>query len=330
MTFRAYLLEDIDGRSRGRFVDFDERQLDPGDVLVEVRASSINYKDALAATGTGRIVRRLPCIGGIDLAGVVLESSDERFRAGDMVLACGGEIGVSHHGGYAERARLPADWLIPMPAAMSCHEAMAIGTAGFTAALAIERMEHEGLTPGKGPVIVSGASGGVGSTAIEMLAQRGYRVVALTSKEDSDDFLRRLGACEILQRSALDLKNIKPLGKATYAGAIDNLGGEVLAWMLSMMQPQGVVASIGLAAGMHLATTVAPFILRGVALLGIDSVGCAHEVRQAIWQRLAGELRPRQVIDSARIIPFDALPAAFDDFIAGRVRGRTVVRIGEL
>lgn len=327
MSFRAYLIEDINGRSRGRFVDFNERDLDAGDVLIGVTYSSINYKDALAATGAGKIVRRFPCIGGIDLAGTVLESSDPRYRQGDEVLITSGQIGVSHHGGYAQRARVPADWLLPLPAGLNLFEAMAIGTAGFTAALAIERMEHNGLQPNKGPVIVTGATGGVGSCAIEMLARRGYRVVTLTGKETSADFLHSLGASEILLRQTIDLTKIKPLDKATYAGAVDNLGGETLAWLLSLMQTDGVAASIGLAAGMNLPTTVAPFILRGVSLLGIDSVSCSIDRRQAVWRRLANDLKPLKVIANARTIAFGQLPDAFDDYLAARIQGRTVVSI---
>ncbi len=331
MSFKAYLINQEDGKVVSRFVDMDESQLDPGEVSVAVTHSSINYKDALAATGAGRIIRRFPCIGGVDLAGRVTASADSRFKAGDEVLATSYDIGVAHHGGYAERARLPADWVVKLPAGMSLCDAMALGTAGFTAGLAVVRMEHDGLSPDKGPVIVSGATGGVGSIAIEILAKRGYHVVALTGKESETDYLKGLGAKEVLLRQSLDLAKIKPLGKETWAGAVDNLGGDVLAWMASTMKVGGALASIGLAASFTLNTTVMPFILRGVSLLGIDSVNCPMAQRAAVWQRLATDMRPAHLAPGSgrmiREIAFADLPAAFDDYIQGRAKGRVVVNI---
>jgi acrylyl-CoA reductase (NADPH) len=327
MGFKAYLINQIDGKVVSGFSELEESQLDFGEVLIAVSHSSINYKDALAATGAGRIIRRFPCIGGIDLAGRVLESADSRFAAGDEVIATSYDIGVAHHGGYAERARIPADWVVKRPEGLTLAESMALGTAGFTAALAVVRMEHNGLKPESGPVIVSGATGGVGSIAIEILAGLGYQVVALTGKEAEADYLKGLGASEVMLRQSLDLAKIKPLGKETWAGAVDNLGGDVLSWMASTMQVGGAVASIGLAASMTFNTTVAPFILRGVSLLGIDSVNCPMPQRSAVWARLASNMKPRHLQAMTRHIGFDQLAAAFDDYIAGRVRGRVVVDV---
>lgn len=331
MSFKAYLINQEEGKIVSRFVDMDESQLDPGEVSVDVTHSSINYKDALAATGAGRIIRRFPCIGGVDLAGRVKASTDPRFKAGDEILATSYDIGVAHHGGYAEQARLPADWVVKLPPGLSLHDAMALGTAGFTAGLAVVRMEHDGLSPDKGPVVVSGATGGVGSIAIEILAKRGYHVVALTGKEAESDYLKGLGAKEVLLRQSLDLAKIKPLGKETWAGAVDNLGGDVLAWMASTMQVGGTLASIGLAASFSLNTTVMPFILRGVSLLGIDSVNCPMAQRAEVWRHLATDMRPAHLAPGSdrmiRDIAFTDLPSAFDDYIQGRAKGRVVVNI---
>ena len=241
------------------------------------------------------------------------------------MLATGYDLGVKHHGGYAAYARVPADWLLKIPQGMSLWEAMAFGTAGFTAGLGIVRMEANGLKPENGPVIVSGATGGVGSIAIDSLARLGYQVVALTGKAAETDYLMRLGAKEVKLRSDLDLAKIKPLDRAMWAGAVDSLGGDVLAWMASTMKIGGTIASIGLAANHTLNTTVMPFILRGVSLLGIDSVNCPMPLRQEVWRRLATDMRPAHLKELARTIPFDDLPGAFDDFIAARIRGRVVV-----
>ena len=325
--FKAYLIEEVQGKSRGGLVTMEEAQLDPGEVTVKVAYSSVNYKDALAATGAGRIVRRFPCIGGIDLSGIVQESRDARFAPGDSVLATGFDVGVAHHGGYAEIARLPADWLIRLPAGLSLREAMALGTAGFTAVLAIMRMEENGLAPEKGPVIVTGATGGVGSLVIDMLSGLGYQVTALTGKENELDYLKRLGASDVLLRSSLDLASIRPLEKSLWAGAVDNVGGDVLAWIASHMKYGGTIASIGLAAGASLNTTVMPFILRAVSLLGIESIGVREPLRSRIWERLAGDLRPRHLAEMTRTIAFDDLPNVFDAYIEGKARGRIVVAV---
>jgi putative YhdH/YhfP family quinone oxidoreductase len=327
-TFKAFLIREREGRTEAGFTGFSLDRLDPGDVVVRVSHSSINYKDALAATGKGRILLRPECIGGVDLAGTVVSSTDPRFRAGQGVLATGYSLGVKHHGGYAEYARLPADWVYALPQGMTASDAMALGTAGFTAAYAVIRMEQNGLRPDKGPVIVDGATGGVGSVAIAALARLGYEVVALTGKESEADYLRGLGARQVKLRGELDLKKIRPLEKAIYAGAVDNLGGEVLSWMCSSMKFGGTVAAIGLVASPSLNTTVMPFILRGVSLLGINSSDVPTRAeREEVWRRLATDMRPPQLATMARTIPFEALPSAFDDFIASRVKGRVVVQV---
>ncbi|MEW5782711.1 MAG: oxidoreductase [Pseudomonadota bacterium] len=327
MTFKALLIRQEDGRVTAGFEQMIEPALDPGEVTIRVLWSDVNYKDALAATGAGKIIRRFPCIGGIDLSGVVIDSQSPQFRPGDEVLATSFDIGVAHHGGYAEIARMPAAWVRRIPAGLDVRSAMALGTAGFTAGLAVARMEHDGLRPDKGPVVVSGATGGVGSIAIEILAKSGYEVHALTGKAEATDYLKALGAREVILRSSLDLSRIRPLEKAQWAGAVDNLGGEVLAWMASTMKQGGTIASIGLAASMELKTTVAPFILRGVSLLGIDSGYIGEPWRSEVWRRLGSDWKPEKVIHQVREIGFDELPSVFDDFLQSRVTGRIVVRI---
>jgi putative YhdH/YhfP family quinone oxidoreductase len=323
--FRVYRLREVEKKVVAGFEQVSLDELDKGEVVVRVAYSCVNYKDALAATGAGRIIRRFPCVGGIDLSGTVVESSDARFRKGDAVIATSYDIGVAHDGGYGEYARIKADWVVPMPKGMSLFDAMALGTAGFTAGLAVARMEHEGLRAGGGPVAVTGATGGVGSIAIDILAGLGHHVVAITGKGEEADYLKGIGAKEVTLRSSLDLAKIKPLDKTMWAGAVDNLGGEMLAWLASTMQIGAPLASVGLAASMTLNTTVAPFILRGVSLLGIDSVNCPMPQRQQVWQRLATDMRPKHLAQLTRTIPFDDLPKAFDDFIKAKVRGRVVV-----
>ena len=327
-SFKALLIDEVDGKVSSAFATLDETRLDPGTVTIRVAFSSVNYKDALAATGAGKIIRRFPCIGGIDLSGTVIASADPRFTAGDPVIATSFDIGVAHHGGYSEIARVPGDWVVPLPAGLSLFDAMVLGTAGFTAALAVVRMEENRLAPANGPVIVTGATGGVGSLAVDILADRGYHVVALTGKESEADYLRGLGAAEVMLRGSLDLAKIRPLDKARWAGAVDNLGGDILAWIASTMAQGGTIASIGLAASMNLNTTVAPFILRGVSLLGIDSGYIREPYRSGVWQRLASDLRPPHLSGMSRRISFSELPATFNEYIAGRAKGRVVVEIG--
>jgi alcohol dehydrogenase len=327
--FKAFVIDQDDNRKVvSRMGMLGAEQLDAGEVTIRVHYSSINYKDALAATGAGKIIRRFPCVGGIDLCGEVVDSADARFAPGDKVIATSFDIGVAHHGGYAEYARVPAGWVVPLPAGLDLFEAMALGTAGFTAALGIVRMEDNGLAPANGPVIVTGATGGVGALAIDMLAQLGYHVAALTGKASETDYLKMLGAAEILLRADIDFDKVRPLEAARWAGAVDNVGGQILHWVLATMKQAGTVASIGNAASFNIDTTVFPFILRGVSLLGVDSGYMGFPTRQRVWDRLATDLKPRHLAAITRTIAFDELPAAFDDFIHGRVKGRTVVRIG--
>ena len=327
-NFRAYRIYNEDGKVQARLVEATLDELDPGEVVIKTAFSSINYKDALAATGAGKIIRRFPCIGGVDACGTVISSSDARFKPGDEVICTSYDLGVAHDGGYAGYTRVPAGWVVPLPRGMTLVESMELGTAGFTAGLAVERMEHDGLKPAKGPVIVTGATGGVGSIAVDILAKAGYDVTALTGKEAETDYLKRLGAKQIMLRSAIDLSRIKPLDKATWAGAVDNLGGDVLAWLASTMQIGGALASIGLAASHTLNTTVMPFILRGVSLLGVDSVNAPMSLRQRVWQRLASDLKPVHLADICNTVTLDELPAVFDRLLKGQARGRTVVKLG--
>ena len=330
-TFKAYrLTETPDRKIKAEMVDTTLDQLDQHEITVRVAYSSVNYKDALAATGKGKILRRPSCIGGIDFAGTVVQSSDPRYKKGDPVLTASGEyVGASSDGGYSAYARVKGDWITKVPQGMSLWEAMAFGTAGYTAGIAVHRMEHNGLKPGNGPVIVNGATGGVGSIAIAMLAKLGYHVVALTGKESESDWLKKLGAKEILLRQSLNLEKIKPLDKATWAGAVDNLGGPVLAWMASTMKDNGVIASIGLAASPQLNTWVMPFILRGASLLGINSGDSSNHIREAVWQRMATDLKPPLLKEMARTIAFRELPGVFDDFINAKVSRRVVVDLAE-
>ena len=325
--FKALRIFNEDGKIASRIVDMTVDELDAGEVVIRTEYSSINYKDALAATGAGKIIRRFPCVGGIDGAGIVESSTDPAFKPGDAVIANSYDVGVAHDGGYAGRMRIPSAWLVPLPAGLTTFEAMALGVAGFTAGLAVVRMETNGLKPANGPVIVNGATGGVGSVAIDILAGLGYHVVALTGKEAETDYLKSLGAKEVMLRSSIDLAKIRPLDKSLWAGAVDNLGGDVLSWMTSTMQIGAPIASIGLAASHVYNTTVMPFILRGVTLCGIDSVNCPMAQRRAVWHRLATDMKPRHLAEMTRTIGFDDLPAAFDAFVKGQVRGRTVVKI---
>ncbi len=329
-SFKAYkLTETPEKKIRAEFVDMTLDDLDPGDVVIRVAYSDVNYKDALAATGKGKILRRASCVGGIDLAGTVVSSENGKFKKGDAVVGIGFDLGVSHHGGYAQYARVPAGWLTKLPQGLTLWDAMAFGTAGYTAGIAIVRMEHEGLKPSSGPVLVNGATGGVGSIAVASLARLGYHVVALTGKESEADWLKKLGAKEILLRKTLNLEKIKPLDKSTWAGAVDSLGGDVLSWICSTMKDNGVIASIGLAASPNLNTTVMPFILRGARLLGINSGESSNDVRDTVWRRLATDMKPPLLREMARTVPFSKLPTVFDDFINARVTRRVVVDLEE-
>jgi putative YhdH/YhfP family quinone oxidoreductase len=325
--FKAYRTFQENNGVVSRFVEMAVDELDPGDVVIKTKYSTINYKDALSYNGAGKIMRKYPTNAGIDMAGTVETSADPRWKRGDKVIVHAYDMGVAHDGGYSERVRVPGDWIVRRPESMTAFDAMTLGTAGFTAAQAITLMEHNGLKPDNGPVAVTGATGGVGSVAVEILAKTGYEVVAITGKKEETRYLKSLGAKDVLLRQSIDLSKIRPLDKSTWAGAIDNLGGDLLAWLLSTMKIGGTVGAVGLAADMKLNTTVAPFILRGVALLGADSANCPMPVRQKIWNKLAVEWRPDQVHDQVRTIDFDDLPTHFDPYLKGMVRGRTVVRI---
>jgi acrylyl-CoA reductase (NADPH) len=325
-SFRVFRLSEDNGTVRGALADATLDALSPGDVVIRAMYSSVNYKDALAGTGTGKIARRLPVVGGIDVAGVVDSSTDARFSPGDEVLVTGYDLGVAHDGGYAGMVRVPADWVVPVPTGLTPFEAMTLGTAGFTAGLAVHRLEQNGLQPGQGPAIVTGATGGVGSIAVAALARRGYEVTALTGKDAEHDYLRALGAKAILSRGTVEM-GTRPLEKATWAGAIDAVGGDVLAWLTRTMNYWGGIASTGLTGGTELHTTVMPFILRGVSVLGIDSVMCPMAVRREVWQRLATDMKPADLGAISTTITLDDLPSAFATLLAGRARGRFVVRI---
>jgi NADPH2:quinone reductase len=325
--FRAFRIDEQDGRIVAGFKILSIDDLTDGNVVVRVSHSTINYKDALAATGTARILRRYPLNGGIDLAGVVVSSEDAEFQPGTAVLVNGCGLSETVDGGYSEYARLSSKSLVPMPEGITAVEAMQIGTAGYTAALAIHRMEQNGQTPDLGPIVVTGATGGVGSIAIDMLAGRGYDVVAVTGKAAEEAYLREIGATRILLRDQVE-PGKRPMEKAEWAGAIDNLGGDYLAWLTRTTGYGGNIASIGLAASPALNTTVLPFILRAVCLLGINSVDTPHDLRRAVWTRIGTDLKPRHLATIGhRTISFDELPDAFQAYIDGSVTGRTVVVI---
>ena len=325
--FRAFRIDQQDDKIVAGFTTMNVDELTEGDVVVKVSHSTINYKDALAATGVGRILRRFPLNGGIDLAGTVVSSGSADYAEGDQVLVNGCGLSETVDGGYAEYARVPAAAVVPIPKGMNAAETMQIGTAGFTAALAIHRMEQNGQAPKKGPVVVTGATGGVGSIAIDMLDGRGYEAVALTGKAEQADYLKSLGARDVLVRGEVDFGK-RPMERAQWAGAIDNLGGEALTWLTRTVDYGGNIASIGLAASHELNTTVLPFILRAVCLLGINSVDTPRDLRLAVWQRIGTDLRPRHLDKiAANTITFDELPGAFQAFIDGKVTGRTVVEI---
>jgi len=323
--FKAYLIEGNADAVRAGFTMLEPGQMDPGDVVVRIRYASVNYKDALAATGKGRIIRRFPCVGGIDATGVVESSESARFRAGDEVIVHSHGFGVAQHGGYAQWTRVPADWVNHLPRGLSDLDAITIGVAGYTAALGVDLMELNGTAPGRGKVLVNGATGGVASISIDILAQRGYEVVAVTSKPAQAQYLKELGAREVIAASDLPAAT-RPLEKAQWAAAVDSLGGEPLAALTRTMQKDGVIASIGNAAGIELVTTVMPFILRGVRLIGVNSDN-EPAVRDRVWARLATDLHPRHLASIRQVKPFDALPQVIADVAEGRNRGRTVIAV---
>ncbi|MFB3125164.1 MAG: oxidoreductase [Woeseiaceae bacterium] len=326
--FRAFRIDQDNDRIVAGFCELSLDDLTAGEVVIKVSHSTINYKDALAATGAGKILRTYPLVGGIDLAGTVVSSEDERLEPGTVVLVNGCGLSETVDGGYAEYARVKSDSVVPVPAGMTAAQAMQIGTAGYTAALAIQRMEQNNQLPENGPIVVTGATGGVGSIAVDMLDSRDYEVVALTGKAEQAEFLKSIGAHEVLLRGEVDLGK-RPMEKARWGGAIDNLGGDVLTWLTRTVKYGGNIASIGLAASPALNTTVLPFILRAVCLLGINSVDTPRHLRLQVWERIGGDLHPRHLDEiSGRTIEFDELPDAFQAYIDGTVTGRTVVKIG--
>jgi acrylyl-CoA reductase (NADPH) len=325
-TFKAIRVDKAEKATTVALTQFDEADLMEGDVTVRVEWSALNYKDGLAVTGKAPVVRRFPMIAGIDLAGTVEQSSHPQWKTGDKVICTGWGMGETHLGAYAEKARIKGNWLVRLPVGMSTRDAMAIGTAGFTAMLAVLALEKHGLTPKDGPMVVSGAAGGVGSVATAVLSKLGYHVIASTGRMSEAAYLKDLGAAEIIDRSEL-WGPAKPLAKERWAGGVDSVGSTTLANILSMTKYRGAIAACGLAAGMDLPSSVAPFILRGVCLLGIDSVMCPIELRSVVWSRLASDLEPVKLVEITHEIGLDEVIAAGAKILAGEVRGRIVVKI---
>ena len=325
--FKAYRIFNENNLIAGRIVDTSLDDIMPGEVVYRCAYSSVNYKDALAGTGAGgKIIRKYPLTGGIDSAGTVLSSSDARFKPGDEIICTSYDFGVAHDGGYSEVCRVPAAWVVPLPNGLTHLEAMTLGTAGYTAGLAVEFLEVNGMAPANGKVLVNGATGGVASLAIDMLAGKGYAVTALTGKVNESAFLQKLGAREVLDRNTIDYAG-RPLEKPLWAAAFDSVGGDQLSWLTRSMQQTGLIASFGNAGGIDLKTNVLPFILRGLRLIGVDSAATPMPLRQKVWQRLAGDLKPRHLADIVNIIALADLPAYFEKMLKGGIRGRAVVRI---
>jgi acrylyl-CoA reductase (NADPH) len=325
--FRAYRIFNEHNKIEGRIAALTLDELMPGEVVFQNAYSSVNYKDALAATGAGgKVIRKYPLVGGIDAAGVVLSSTDARFKTGDEVICTSYDFGVAHDGGFAQMCRVPADWVVPLPPGLSLFEAMALGTAGFTAGLAVELLELNGLAPDNGKVLVTGATGGVASLVIDMLAGKGYAVTAVTGKDGEHAFLKKLGAQEVLMRSTIEMGS-RPLEKSQWAAAFDSVGGEQLSWLTRTMNQHGLIASFGNAGGIELKTTVLPFILRGVRLIGVDSAATPMPLRRKVWQRLTGDLKPRHLADITNTITLDELGAYFGRMLNSGIRGRAVVKL---
>ncbi len=325
-TFKAIRIDKADKGTTAALTQFDEAELMDGDVTVRVEWSTLNYKDGLALTGKAPVVRRFPMIAGIDFAGTVEQSSHPAWKAGDKVVCTGWGMGETHLGAYAEKARVKGDWLVALPQGLSARDAMAIGTAGFTAMLSVLALEKHGLSPKSGPVVVTGAAGGVGSVATAVLSKLGYHVIASTGRASEADYLKSIGAAEVIDRNELSAAG-KPLAKERWAGGVDSVGSTTLANLLSMTKYGGAIAACGLAAGMDLPSSVAPFILRGVCLLGIDSVMCPLPPRKAAWQRLASDLDRTKLSEITHEIPLDEVPEWGAKILAGQVRGRIVVKI---
>jgi putative YhdH/YhfP family quinone oxidoreductase len=328
VTYRAFVVDKQGEEFSAAIRELPESGLPAGEVTVRVEWSTVNYKDGLACSPNGRVVRNYPMVPGIDLAGTVTASSDARFAPGQEVVVIGYDLGVNHPGGYAETARVPAHWVAALPAGLSAKEAMALGTAGFTAAMSVEALERHGVTPEKGPVLVTGATGGVGSTAVAMLAGRGYTVAASTGKASEADWLRSLGASEILSRDEVNAESTRPMESERWAGAVDPVGGATTAYLLRATKYGGSVALSGLTGGGNVATTVFPFILRGVNLLGIESVNYPIAERRRLWTRLATDLKPRGLLDTIAVeTDLSGVSAATASILQGGIRGRVLVRV---
>jgi acrylyl-CoA reductase (NADPH) len=325
-TFKAIRIDKADKGTTAALTQFDEADLMEGDVTVRVEWSTVNYKDGLAVTGKAPVVRRFPMIAGIDFAGTVEQSTHPQWKAGDKVICNGWGQGETHLGAYAEKARVKGDWLVRLPAGMSARDAMAIGTAGYTAMLAVLALERHGLTPASGAIVVTGAAGGVGSVAIAVLSKLGYRVIASTGRMSEAEYLKNLGATEVIDRNELTVP-AKPLARERWAGGVDSVGTTTLANLLSMTTYGGAIAACGLAGGMDLPTSVAPFILRGVCLLGIESVMCPIELRKTAWNRLVSDLDPGKLAEITHEIGLDQVIDTGAKILAGQVRGRIVVKI---
>ncbi|MBY0382751.1 MAG: oxidoreductase [Xanthobacteraceae bacterium] len=325
-TFKAIRIDKAENGTTAMLTQFDEADLMEGDVTVAVEWSTLNYKDGLALTGKAPVVRRFPMIAGIDLAGTVMSSRHPKWKAGDKVVCTGWGVGETHLGAYAETARVKGDWLVRLPEGLSPRDAMAIGTAGFTAMLSVLALEKHGITPGDGPAIVTGAAGGVGSVAVSLLSKAGYHVIAATGRVSESSYLKDLGAAEIIDRSELS-STAKPLAKERWAAGVDTVGSTTLANALSMTRRHGAIAACGNAGGMDLPSSVAPFILRGVCLLGIDSVMCPVPLREKAWARLAIDLDKAKITEMTREIPLDAVIDAGAEIVAGKIRGRVVVKV---
>jgi putative YhdH/YhfP family quinone oxidoreductase len=327
-TFRAFVVNKTEAEFSAELKEITLNDLTPGEVLIKVAYSSVNYKDGLASISDGKVIRSYPLVPGIDLAGTVVESQDPRFKANDAVIATSYDLGVAHCGGFSEYARVKADWIVPLPAGLTLKEAMALGTAGFTAALAVHQLERMGLQPEQGPVLVTGATGGVGSIAISILKALHYTVTASTGKQTEHGYLKDLGAATIIERAETSAESKRPLEKERWAGSIDNVGGTTLAYLIRTTRIGGAIAACGNTGGTILNTTVFPFILRGVNLLGIDSANAPMTLRRQIWQHLASDYKPEYLTDMiAHEIPFDKLPQALSTILKGGIRGRTIVKI---
>lgn len=331
MIFKALFVEKLGEETSLNLKNITKEDLPQGDVLIRVAYSSVNYKDGLATIPNGNIVRNYPFIPGIDAAGIVAESTDVRFAEGDAVLVTGYDLGVSHFGGYSEYIRVPAEWVVALPKDLTLKEAMMVGTAGFTAALSVQALEHQGIKPEDGEILVTGATGGVGSMAVSMLKNKDYTVVASSGKQEAHAFLQEIGANEVISREEVVPEKIRPLGKMRWSGVVDPVGGQTLAAVLPNVKYRGAVAVSGMTGGINVETTVFPFILRGIQLIGIDSVYCPMAVRQPLWDRIATDLKPNQVLNAGiHEVSLEELTDVFPKILAGKMTGRTIVKVAEI